>query len=300
MKRGDVRASAPAPVVRLGRRLKPAAQAGNRMVRNDGLEIAASMAFSTLLALFPFLIFLIAFAAFFHVEDEAREAVAIALGAVPDQVARVIAQPFGEALSVQSPELLTIGGLLALWSASNGVETLRIGLNRAYAAEERRSVVRRRGESLIVVAAAVVLAVVLGWLTIVAAVLRASLPEFAQATAGFIIDNPLTRYLLAGGALLAALCLAHFWLPGGGRRLRDVLPGALFTTVSWLALAAGFSVYLANFNSYDVVYGGLGGVVAAMMFFYFTAMLVLFGAELNHALMRRAGPRALGAHGCNQ
>lgn len=279
--------------VRLWSIFSPAWNAAERLVLHDGIEIAGSMAFSTLLALFPFLIFLIAFAAFFEVEGEAREALRIAFGALPDQIASAIARPFGEALSVRSPQLLTLGAVVALWSASNGVESLRTGLNRAYDAEETRHIIMRRLESLFVIAAVVALAVVIGWLTIVSTVIATNFPEFAQEAAGLVTNNIISRYMMAGGALFIALCLAHLWLPGGRRRLFDVIPGVLISTLLWLGLAAGFTTYLANFASYDAVYGGLGGIAAAMVFFYFTAILILFGAELNRALRQHFAAKSL-------
>ncbi len=271
----------------------PAWKAMERLVLHDGIEIAGSMAFSTLLALFPFLIFLIAFAAFFHVEGEAREAVSLVFGALPQQIASAISRPFTEALSIRSPQLLTLGAIIALWSASNGVESLRTGLNRAYDAEEERHIVRRRLESLLVIASVVSLAVFLGYLTIISTVVLTDLPDYAQEAAGTLANNIITRYLAAGASLFVALCLAHLWLPGGRRRLYDVIPGVLVTTLLWLALAAGFSAYLANYASYDAVYGGLGGIAAAMVFFYFTAILILFGAELNRALRQHFAARSV-------
>ncbi len=280
-----------------GRRLwsifAPAWNALERLVLHDGMEIAGSMAFSSLLALFPFLIFLIAFAAFFNVEGEAREALRVGFGALPDPISAAIARPFGEALGVRSPQLLTIGAVIALWSASNGVESLRTGLNRAYDADESRSIFIRRLESLFVIAAVVALAVVLGYLTIVSAIILPNLPHFAQEAADEVANNYITRYMMAGGALFVALCLAHLWLPGGRRRLVDVIPGVLVTTLLWLCLAAGFTTYLASYASYDVVYGGLGGIAAAMVFFYFTAILILFGAELNRALRQHFAARSV-------
>ncbi len=271
----------------------PIRNALERLLLHDGFEIAGYMAFSTLLALFPFLIFLIAFAAFFDAEGEAREAVTLAFGALPEQIAGAISRPFTEALSIRSPQLLTVGAIVALWSASNGVEALRTGLNRAYDTLETRSIVRRRLESLGIIACVVALAVLLGYLTIVSTVAMTSLPDYAREAAGTVANNILTHYLSAGAALFLALCIAHLWLPGGRRRLHDVMPGVLVSTLTWLALAAGFTAYLANFASYDVVYGGLGGIAAAMVFFYLTPILILFGAELNRSLRQHFAAKSL-------
>ncbi len=173
------------------------------------------------------------------------------------------------------------------------MEALRNGLNRAYDAEEERSVVRRRLESLGIIACVVALAVLLGYLTIVSTVAMTNLPDYAREAAGTVANNILTHYMAAGAALFLALCIAHLWLPGGRRKLYDVVPGVLVSTLLWLALAAGFTAYLANFASYDVVYGGLGGIAAAMVFFYFTAILILFGAELNRSLRQHFAARSL-------
>ncbi len=280
-------------LARLWNIFAPAWSALQRLLLHDGFEIAGFMAFSTLLALFPFLIFLIAFAAFFNAEGEAREAVALLFGALPQQIAGAISRPFTEALSIRSPQLLTIGAVVALWSASNGVESLRTGLNRAYDATEERNVVHRRLESLFVIACVVALAVLLGYLTIVSTVVMTNLPDYARDAAGLVANNILTHYLVAGAALFVALCLAHLWLPGGRRRLYDVIPGVLVSTLLWLALAAGFTTYLANFGNYDVIYGGLGGIAAAMIFFYFTAILILFGGELNRSLRQHFAAKSV-------
>jgi membrane protein len=253
-------------------------------------SIASSIttAFSAVLTLFPFLIFLFAIAAFFHVETTARDAVTFVFGPLPDQVKTALTQPLAEALSIRSPDLLTLSALIALWSASNGVESLRTGLNRAYGAIETRSLVWRRIESLLVVLVGTLVALLLGYLTVVSAVAwsdaRAQLPDLAQQAADAVTSNILTHYAVAGAILFFSLALAHLLLPSGQRRLLAIAPGVLVTTLSWLALAAGFTAYLANFDSYAIVYGGLGGLAAAMVFFYFTAIIILFGAELNRAL----------------
>lgn len=274
--------------VRLRQIVRPWVDAMNRLVYHDGLEIAGSMAFSAVLTLFPFLIFLFAIAAFFHVEDAARDAVSFVFGPLPEQVKAALTLPLAEALSIRSPDLLTLSAGIALWSASNGVESLRTGLNRAYQAAETRHIVLRRLQSLAVVIIGTLIALLIGYLTVWSAVAwataKAAMPEAAQQAADAIAGYASTRYAIAGGILFLSLALAHLLLPGGRRGLAEILPGVLVTTGAWLAMAAGFSYYLAHFDSYAVVYGGLGGIAAAMVFFYFSAIVILFGAELNRAL----------------
>jgi membrane protein len=272
--------------VRWYRATHPVRTAVARLAIHDGLEIAGSMAFSTLLSLFPFLIFLFALASFFDLEAAARDAISLSLGAFPAEIATALVERFGEAVSVKRPDLLTLGGVLAIWSASNGVESLRMGLNRAYEEKETRNILVRRSQSLGVVLVAAALALFLAYMTIVSTVIWAQLPDYATEAGRILFDNIVMHYAIAGAALLLALTLAHLSLPAGKRGWRDVLPGVTVSTIIWLGLAAGFSWYLSHYGSYQTIYGGLGGVAAAMVFFWFTAASILFGAELNKAIVR--------------
>jgi membrane protein len=69
--------------------------------------------------------------------------------------------------------------------------------------------------------------------------------------------------------------------------LRDVWPGAALTAISWIGLATVFSLYLANLADFNVTYGSLGGVVLTLVYFHFSAVLFIFGAELNAAIAAR-------------
>jgi membrane protein len=77
------------------------------------------------------------------------------------------------------------------------------------------------------------------------------------------------------------------WLAAGRRRLREVAPGILATIVLWLASGMVFGRYLAEFPSvYASYYAGLASVMIALVFLYLTAIIFIFGAELNAAIAR--------------
>jgi membrane protein len=62
---------------------------------------------------------------------------------------------------------------------------------------------------------------------------------------------------------------------------RWVSPGAMTATILWVVASVGFTVYVANFNSYDKTYGSLGGVIILLTWLYLSALMVLFGAVIN-------------------
>ena len=110
-----------------------------RFNANDGWAIASHIALSALMALFPFLIVVTALAGFFGTKELADEVARILLEAWPTQVATPIAAEIHNVLTTARGDVLTVGVVLAIYFASSGIESLRIGLNRAYGVTEQRS-----------------------------------------------------------------------------------------------------------------------------------------------------------------
>lgn len=104
-------------------------------------------------------------------------------------------------------------------------------------------------------------------------------------------DFDLVRYGVTLVVLGVALMLAHLWLPAGQRRIMDVLPGIAITIAAWLISALVFAKYLTSFANYASTYAGLGGVMAALVFLYLVALIMLFGASLNAAAIAQKQAR---------
>ena len=99
---------------------------------DDGWAIASHIALSTLMALFPFLIVLTSLAGFFFGSRElADQAASLFLETWPQQVADSLSSEIHDVLTNTRGDMLTIGAVLAVYFASNGVEALRVALNRA-------------------------------------------------------------------------------------------------------------------------------------------------------------------------
>src|ERR1700686_5124521 len=115
---------------------------------DDGWAVASHIALSTLMALFPFLIGLTSLAGFFGSKELADQAVGLLLQVWPKQVAVSLAGETHDVLTTSRGDALTIGAVLAVYFASNGVESLRVALNRAYSVVEPRRWYWLRGESI--------------------------------------------------------------------------------------------------------------------------------------------------------
>jgi membrane protein len=262
---------------------------------DDGWAIASHIALSTLMAMFPFLIVLTSLAGFFGSKELADQAVSLMLETWPQQVADTLSSQIHDVLTTTRGDALTIGAVLAVYFASNGVEALRIALNRAYSVVEMRSWYWLRLESIgyILVAAFTALAmaflIVLGPLILEAA--RRYIPLIVESNEQLL---NLVRYGVAVSALIVALFILHAWLPAGRRGFLQILPGIVFTLVASLVSGIVFGQYLARFaNNYVTMYAGLASVIIALVFLYFIAAIFVFGGELNAAIIKSRLPHGV-------
>jgi membrane protein len=259
------------------------------VMQDEGLELSGYIAFTAFLSLFPFLIFLTALTGFLSDEQTAADLIDAMFTFMPTDVAETLAPALGDVITTRRGGLLTFGILTTLWFASNGIEALRVGLNRAYRVTEERPIwwLRLQSIGFVVVSGFVLfflsLAVILG--PLVWDALGPAIGSSLETRLVFLS----TRYLVAIALLWGALLMLHRWLPDARQPFRLVLPGVCVTVILWLTGASAFSWYIGHLADYSVVYGSLGGVAITLVFFYLTAVIFIFGAELNAVWRQRAG-----------
>jgi membrane protein len=248
--------------------------------------MASHVALSGLLALFPFLIFGTALAGFLGAGGFSTTAVHLLFDAWPADIAEPVASEIQRVLLIPRGGLLTVSVLAAAYFASNGVEALRISLNRAYRVTEHRAWYVTRLASLgYVVVAVVIFAVISILLVAVPVALR-----FAETKFPWLISdlNAVANWGLVGTGLLLMLGLlfSHKWLPAGNRRIIDILPGVLMTIILWTVFGFGFAAYLSTFANYAATYAGLASIMIVLIFLYMVGVIFMLGAEFNAALMK--------------
>jgi membrane protein len=271
-----------------------AIEAFNNFLADDGWAIASHIALSALMALFPFLIVVTGLAAsVLGSKGLGDEVAALLLEAWPQEVAEPIAREIHNVLTTTRGDLLTLSGAIALYFASSGIESLRIGLNRAYGVVETRNWLLLRLESIAYVLVAAIALLALALLIVLGPLLIATALKHAPWLAPLEWNITIARYSITSLALIAALVIAHKWLPAGRRRLREIAAGIVTTLVLWLASGFVFGRYLAEFAyTYVIYYAGLASAMMALVFLYLTASIFVYGGELNAAI---CGLRGRGA-----
>ncbi|MFN3856099.1 MAG: YihY/virulence factor BrkB family protein [Phreatobacter sp.] len=261
-----------------------------QFLEDDGWAISSHIALNGLMSLFPFLIAVTALAGFLGARAYADEVTRLVLEAWPEVVAAPIAREVHTVLTGYRTDLVTVGLVLSVYFASNGVEALRTAMNRAYEVREPRwwYVCRLESIAYVVVGAVALLAVAV--LVVLGPLLWAAMVRFVPQLEplGWIVL--FIRAAAASLVIIIALTLLHLFLPAGRRRFRDVWPGILVTLVLWLAGGTLFGAYLASFSqAYVKTYAGLASGMIALVFLYYSAAIFVFGSELNAAIWRAQG-----------
>lgn len=259
---------------------------------DDMNTYAAALTYRFLLALFPFLIFLLTLLDALRLEnfftwmlDQARTALAADAYSQFSQIIDQIRAGAGGGL-------LSFGLIAALWAAAAGVRSTMHALNVAYDVKEERSLWKKYLMS-------VIFTVGLAAMIIAAVALMLLGPQSAEWLAGQIglgeVVVTLWNWLRIPAAILLmmlAVALIYYFFPNVDQPFKIVSPGSVFAVLAWLVATVGFSIYVSNFGNYNATYGSLGGVIALMFYFFISAATLLLGAEVNAVLYKAkaAGP----------
>jgi len=267
--------------------LRVIVEAFYRFNRDDGWAIASHISLSVLLAVFPFLIVVTALAGFVGSVNLADEVARLMFAAWPQQVATPIASQIHNVLTTAHGGVLTFGAVFAVYFASSGVESLRIGLNRAYGLQESRGWWLLRLESIGYVLVSAFAMLALAFLVVLGPLIFQTALKYAPWAAPLEAHYDFARFGVSSVVIAFALFVLHMWLPAGRRSIGRVWPGIAATLVLWLACGTAFGRYLASFAyAYVTYYAGLASAMIALVFLYYSAWIFIYGGELNAAIAR--------------
>jgi membrane protein len=259
-------------------------EAFHRLIADEAFALAGNIAFRIDFSIFPFLIFLTTLAGFFGNEQLAERIVGFLLGVAPSEIVRPLIPEIRSILTIPRTGLLSLSAIVTIWSAMGGVDSVRVGLNRAYDLKETRKMLRLYGQSVVFIIGSAVMLLALALLIVLAPLLFTFIDaHFPSLKPSFVKFDPL-RYPVAILLLTAGVFLCHLFLPARRGAVRDVVPGVVLTVVVWIGLSAAFSYYLVRFNTFASTYASLSGFFAAMFFVYLAAVVLILGGEVNRVL----------------
>ncbi len=264
-------------------------------INHDGIEHAGYLAFLGLLAMFPFLVLVVAVIGFLGEGEIGAKLVTALLTALPGNLTVALKPRIEEIVSGPPQGLLTVSILGAIWTASSAVEGIRTILNRAYHVEAPPAYWFRRSMSVLQL-------LVFTFITISGMILVVTLQLILQPFSDWMdvhlsMESQLyVRKVLIGisaAALFLAIASIYYLIPNIKQRFLAVAPGAILVVLGWWGAAWAFTYYLSHFNQVNLIYGSLGGVIAALVFLYLCNVIFIFGAEFNYLLSLVMGVRIL-------
>lgn len=252
---------------------------------NDGFIHAGNLAYLAMLAIFPFFILGAALFDLIGGRENAAAMVEAVMRAMPPTVSAVIAPVAETVIFARSGMLLWLGAGIGLWTVSSLIETIRDILRRAY----RARMVQAFWMTRLFSAGLILAAVVVLMLSLFAQVVIGGMQEVILAAAPRLAELIST---LSSARIVPALGLAaSLWVlfvtltpPEYRKAGAPRWPGALFTTLWWIAVAVALPVVLRYFFTYDLTYGSLAGSMVTLLFFWLVGLGLVIGAELNAAL----------------
>lgn len=253
---------------------------------------AAALAFHLLLALFPFIILLLALLSFFHLPGFFDWLSSQARAALPVQARG----PLGQALQQVRAHEHARGGLLsasilgALWASSAGMRAVMNALNVAYDVKESRSLWERYalsvmftlGFTALVIGATALLVLGPEALASLAAHIHVGLDRAVVAVWAWL-RLPIALLLLA-----VAVALVYYVAPSCSQPFSLLTPGAVLAIVGWLSASLLFSLYAATVAHYNATYGSIAAIVVLLLYFYLSSLALLLGAEVNAVIQHTA------------
>ncbi|MGB3366715.1 MAG: YihY/virulence factor BrkB family protein [Acidaminobacteraceae bacterium] len=248
-------------------------------IRDDRVTgLSAQITYYMLLAIFPFLIFLLNLLIFFDIDQEILMNTIIQL--IPEQSSHLIFSIVNEVVSNSGVTLLSIGMITTLWSASKGVNALIAGLNKAYDVKEKRS---------FFVVKAIALVATIGIPAIMISsflflVLGEQIGQFVSNEFGLTDYLGLWRLLRVLSPLVGMVVyftLLYKLAPNRHIKIKHALIGSIFSTVCWIGASMLFSYYVNNFGNYSKVYGGLGSIIILLLWLNLSIIILIVGGEIN-------------------
>ncbi|MCQ4323404.1 ribonuclease BN [Stutzerimonas stutzeri] len=248
---------------------------------NDDMSTYASaLAYRALFSLFPFLLFLMALLGFLHLPEFfawLREQASLVLPPVAlDQVNPVIDQ-----LQEQKGGLLSIGILVALWTASVGVRSLMNAMNKAYDVQEGRPSWKLALLSLVYTVGIAVMLLLAAGLMVIGPQVISWLAEQVGLKDVVVLLWSWLRWPIAVLLMMLVVAVLYYVAPDVEQEFRFITPGSVLAVIVWIVASVGFGIYVQNFGNYDATYGSIGAIIVLLLYFYISAAVLLLGAELN-------------------
>lgn len=247
---------------------------------------AAEISFYLLLSFFPFLIFTLSLVVYTPIIKLSKY-IYLLKKILPQSAFNVVSSLMQSAIENRSFSFLILSFILAMYTMSRAVLSLIRGMNKSYNIRETRPYF----EVLFISLVFVIMIVVLIFTSMIFLVFGEKLGSFLFNIIGldqyFMYIWNLCRHIVGIITVIIILMNLYKFTPNKKLSFKEVLPGAIVSTLCWLIASFCYSFYSNNFARYDIIYGSLGGIIVLMTWVYLSSWTILIGCEINARLYKR-------------
>jgi len=247
---------------------------------DDMTTHASALAYQIFFSIFPFIIFLIALLGFLQRPEFFDWLRQNAQPMLPpeayEQVNKVISD-----LQQEQAGLMSLGVIVALWSASAAVRATMNALNVAYDVRETRPAWKLYPLSMLYTVGLAAMMIVAAALLTVGPQAMQWLTHWIGLEQIFVTLWAWLRWPAAFLILALAVAIIYYVAPDVEQEFRFISPGALLAVAVWIAASLGFKFYVTRFADYNATYGSIGAIIVLLLYFFISAAVLLFGAEVN-------------------
>ena len=267
------------------------------VIENDFYGMASEMGFMMVIGIFPFMLFLTAVFGWMGNKSLMDPILVFLSTFMPEQAMELIITVLSEAMIFSHGRLMAIIGIcVTLILSTNAMAVVLKGLNRAYKVEETRNFVYTRILSfLMVIVDTMVMFLTINLIVFGKVIIGFMMTHFHMSK-GVAITLLTLRWPIAFAALYLMAFLSYYILPDlrGNERFKrkSAIPGTFFFTIFWLVGSWGFSIYVNNLKTYNMVYGTIGAFAVLMVWLYYTSVLILIGGEINSQVYNKLNEKA--------
>ena len=249
---------------------------------------AGNLTYKTLFAIFPFFTFLLSLLGLFNATSLVNDMIDFLSGVMPGSATQFIKTQLLSITQSQAESAFTLGAILsialALWGVSGAFRSIMEAMNVMYEVEEDRPFWKVYGLSIFMSLAVIILMLSAFGIVIFGGSVGGGLAGVIGLGNVFETAWSIVQWPIVACIVLFTFALIYFFAPAAKQKFTWISPGAVLAFVFWLLFSLLFSFYVGNFGSYSASYGSLAGVIILMLYTYYSALIMLIGAEMNQVI----------------
>jgi membrane protein len=252
------------------------------------MAFAGNLTYKALFAIFPFFTFLLSLLGLFNATQLVNTMLDKVSGVLPPGAFGFIENQLLGITKSQAESAFTIGAivsiLLALWGVSGAFRSVMEAINVMYEVEEDRPFWKKYSISIFISLAVIVLMLTSLGLVVFGSTVGGGLAEVIGLGTVFQTIWSIVQWPILACIVLFAFAVIYYFAPAAKQKWRWISPGSVLAFAFWLVFSLLFSLYVGTFGSYNETYGSLAGVIILMLYIYYSAVIMLIGAEMNQVI----------------